>query len=444
MLKTPPPSVLKIAELIRATSASTNLNEAIILKEAKKLQKNWAGSSPPHAYLHLPRAKKPVINGTGIILHTGLGRAPLGSHVIERINQTLSSYIDLEFDLQTGKRGKRTAYLDALFETLNSFYKPVWTNNCASAVLLTLSTLKKTGLYQSVIMSRGEMVEIGGGFRIPEIMEEAGLKILEVGTTNRTSLKDFEKALKKWGPAIVCRVSPSNFTIEGFTESVEPFKLSTLCKKYRSPLLYDAGTLNGDELKRLPKGFDFVMSSCDKTFGGPQGGLICTTIKWQKLVLENPLFRAFRLEKISLVALEAALECHAMKTDRERIPVSHMLNSNLAQLEERVSRLLEKSDYKNFNLAKVSCVGSLGGGSTAHAKLPSLGLQIRPKTDDEKRGISTVSFSAANIVRRLRLGHTSLLLTVTDTFPTINLMTVFKDQDAKLLEALQHLDQTLS
>ncbi len=426
----PPPSVQSLAQTIKRMLPSP-LPDSVTMKLAKKLQKNWNGQISSEAVLELPQKRTPVINATGIVLHTNLGRAPLGATVIERIRQCLSGYTDLEINLSTGERGSRTSYLDSLFEILNPNYSPFWVNNNAAAVMLALSTLKnQTGL-SKMIISRGELVEIGGGFRVPEIMKSAGFELIEIGTTNKTALKDYRDALKL-NDAVVCVVHPSNFKIMGFTESVDLKELSSLCEKFKAPLLYDVGTLTADEIRKLPKGFDCITLSTDKTLGATQGGLMICKAKLQKQCLKNPLYRALRLSKLSLVALETAFEAHVDKLDRKVLPVSTMLNTEIDELGLRADEFL-KTKFKNFNLRKCSTLASVGGGSWPGETWPSVGLQIVPV---RKMG-------ANDIVNSLRKLKPVVLASVQNNLAELNLASIMRADLENLNLALQALDLKL-
>ncbi|MDZ4678087.1 MAG: L-seryl-tRNA(Sec) selenium transferase [Oligoflexia bacterium] len=423
-----PPSVTEIIKLLRK-EAPTELPNALLAQEARKIQKNKLKLGPL-VFNNLPTSRRSVINGTGILLHTNLGRAPLGQAVIDRINNVLAGYTNLEMDLQTGERGGRTAYLDVLFECLNQKYKPVWVNNNAAAVLLCLSTLKKTTGLTRMIISRGELVEIGGGFRVPEIMKEAGFDLIEVGTTNKTRLEDYKNALSE-APGVICCVHPSNFVMQGFVESVEPKNLIPLCSEFKVPLLYDAGTLDADEIRKLPDGFDFVSISTDKTLGGPQGGLIMAKPDVYKSLLKNPLYRALRLDKLSLTALEVTFEAHADKTDRLVLPISQMLNTNLKTLQERVREMM-KLPLQNFKLVEAFCQSSWGGGALPGQTWESVGISIIPikKANDQHQKITTY----------LRQNNPSVLASIVNGEVTINLTTVLSHQLEAVKKAIRNLD----
>jgi L-seryl-tRNA(Ser) seleniumtransferase len=428
-----PPSVSEITKLIKNLTETQNPSVAIIKKEAKKVQKEWDFIGELRNFNYLPSPRKNVINGSGILLHTNLGRAPLGQKVIERISATLSGYVDLEIDLQTGDRGGRTHYLDELATSFIPHYKTAWVNNCAAAVLLALNTLKKTTGLDRIIISRGELVEIGGGFRVPEIMEEAGLTLVEVGTTNKTRLSDYKDALKK-GPAIIGKIHPSNFSMDGFTESVSIEELIPLAEKFEAPLFFDAGTMTPEELRRLPSGITCITMSTDKTLGSIQGGLLLAPQKIQKKILKNPLYRALRLDKVSLTALEVAFEAHAEKKERKTLPLFEMLHTSVSTLNERAQDIL-KLELKNFRLEVTVCSASLGGGAQSE-NINSVGLRLIPNENSR--------FSPIRIIEGLRQGSPIILATIVQNYATINLLTVLPWQIETLKEALRNLDTRIA
>jgi L-seryl-tRNA(Ser) seleniumtransferase len=337
-------------------------------------------------------------------------------------------------DLGAGKRSKRTDYLDQMFKCLNSAYKPVWVGNCAAAVLLVLNTLKKRELYHSVLLSRGEMVEIGGGFRVPDIMSESGLNIIEVGTTNRTTIKDFERGLKKNQQSIVCRIHPSNFRMEGFTTSVDPRDLIQLSKKHRAPLIYDAGTLTQREITSVKSGFEAVTLSLDKTFGGPQCGLIMATPKLQLEILRNPMYRAMRLDKLSIVALESTLEIYLDKTDRQEIPLQKFFYADLEKTRMRAEKIMSMvSNSILLSFSAVPCVGQMGGGSIASDSFKSWGIEITSKKT-----------SLQKLNHFLQTAKTPMVASVSDGKILINLAAVFDKQDQEITHLLSAMKEHFS
>ncbi|MCC6277501.1 MAG: L-seryl-tRNA(Sec) selenium transferase [Oligoflexia bacterium] len=427
-VKNLPPSVQKIVEFLKADNPE--IAASVLKSRARELQENWTGwGAATHALKSEPIKK--VINTTGILLHTNLGRAPLGNQLLEKVFKKMNGYSNLELDLNTGKRGSRTSYLDAVVESLIPHYSPIWVNNNAAGVLLVLSTIKKATTLQSVILSRGELVEIGGGFRIPEIMKESGFNILEVGTTNRTRLSDYEMAVSK-EPAVIGCVHPSNFVIEGFTESVNPMDLIPLAQKRSVPLFYDVGSMSFQELIRIPKGFDFVMLSTDKTLGGPQGGLILARKPWDRKLKENPLYRAFRLDKLSLALLEEVFGAYSNKTDRALVPISQMLALTRNELESRL-RVISSMVFKNLKIMKTRASMSFGGGSWPGESWESAALEL-----------TSPLLSTQEITHLLRTGEPALLTTIRDEKVLMCLQTILNEDWDHFVLAIKRLDEKLN
>jgi L-seryl-tRNA(Ser) seleniumtransferase len=276
-------------------------------------------------------------------------------------------------------------------------------------------------------------VEIGGGFRIPDIMQESGFQVIEVGTTNRTRLKDYREALKKQKAAI-CSVHPSNFVIQGFTESVKPEELIDLAKEFDVPLLYDAGSLSYEELTCLKEGFDCITTSTDKTLGATQGGLILARKNLAKALAKNQLYRALRLDKLSIFLLEAALNAYANKTDERLIPLRRMLAVTPSELETRVLPLLSHR-FKNFSLEQTFVDVSFGGGSWPGETWQSIGLKLSFKNKNAKVDL---------IAQMLRTGKTPLLTRIKDGAIQISLQTILTEELPFLVVALNDLDKKLA
>src|SRR5271154_3058995 len=265
----------------------------------------------------LARSVQPVINATGVILHTNLGRAPLAAGVVEEFRRTATQYTNLEYDLEAGARGKRDVHTASLLERLTGAETAIVVNNCAAAVLVVLAALARGG---EVIVSRGELIEIGDGFRIPEIMEQSGAALREVGTTNRTRIADYESAINE-NTRVLLRVHPSNFQVTGFTEKPEVAELIALGKQRGIPVVEDLGSgclvdlssvgISEPTAKQsVEAGFSLVLFSGDKLFGGPQAGIIAGQKELVAKVRRHPLFRALRVDKLTIAALEATLRAY--------------------------------------------------------------------------------------------------------------------------------------
>ena len=279
----------------------------------------------------LSRSLQPVINATGVILHTNLGRAPLTETVVDEFRRSATQYSNLEYDLEAGARGKRDAHTSELLTRLTGAEAAIVVNNCAAAVLVTLAALAHGG---EVIVSRGELIEIGDGFRIPEIMEQSGAILREVGTTNRTHLADYENAINE-KTRVLLRVHPSNFKVTGFTDKPSLEELVALSKRSGLPLVEDLGSgclvdlsahgVSEPTVKQsVEAGVSLVMFSGDKLLGGPQAGVIAGKKELVTGVRRYPLFRALRVDKLTIAALEATLGAY-LRAAWDEIPTMRMI-----------------------------------------------------------------------------------------------------------------------
>src|SRR5277367_868617 len=295
----------------------------------------------------LAHSLQPVINATGVILHTNLGRAPLSAGVVEEFRRTATQYTNLEYDLEAGARGKRDVHTSSLLERLTGAEAAIVVNNCAAAVLVVLAALAKDG---EVIVSRGELIEIGDGFRIPEIMEESGAVLREVGTTNRTRVADYENAINE-KTRLLLRVHPSNFRITGFAEKPGLEELIALGQRRAIPVVEDLGSgclvdLSGVGISEptakqsVEAGFSLVLFSGDKLFGGPQAGIIAGQKELVAKVRRHPLFRALRVDKLSIAAMEATLRAY-YRGAWDEIPALRMIRATTEEITERSERLLK-------------------------------------------------------------------------------------------------------
>src|SRR5205809_6067198 len=279
----------------------------------------------------LSRSLQPVINATGVILHTNLGRAPLPETVVDEFRRTATQYSNLEYDLEAGARGKRDVHTEELLTRLTGAEAAIVVNNCAAAVLVTLAALARGG---EIIVSRGELIEIGDGFRIPEIMEQSGAILREVGTTNRTHLADYENAISE-KTRVLLRVHPSNFKVTGFTDKPSIEELVALSQQNGLPLVEDLGSgclvdlseygVSEPTVKQsIEAGVSIVMFSGDKLLGGPQAGIIAGEKELVARVRRHPLFRALRVDKLAIAALEATLGAY-LRAAWDEIPVMRMI-----------------------------------------------------------------------------------------------------------------------
>ena len=324
-------------------------------------------------------ALRRVINATGIILHTNLGRAPLPPEALQAVMQVAGGYSNLELDLESGTRGSRLAGVEPLLRTLTGAEAALAVNNCAAAVLLALAGLAAGG---EVIVSRGELVEIGGGFRIPDVIVQGGARLVEVGTTNRTRLADYRAAITP-ATRVLLKVHQSNYRIVGFTAEASLAELSGLAREAGLLLVHDLGSGALGPLGPLHEptardsiaaGSDVVAFSGDKLGGGPQAGLLVGRQAPIEQLRRHPLMRALRLDKMTLAALEATLRLHADPASASHLPVLRMLRQTVGQLHDRAARLCAMLD----GLARVEpSSGFTGGGTLPTDTLPSRAVVLR-------------------------------------------------------------------
>ena len=327
-----------------------------------------------------------LINGSGVILHTNLGRAPLGKEVLAAVQSSLQGYANLEYDLAEGNRGKRGEIVEKLICTLSHSEKSLVVNNNAGAIFLILNTLAKN---KEVIVSRGELVQIGGGFRIPEILEQSGAHLREVGTTNQTFIEDYEKAIND-NTALILKVHQSNFSMNGFVHQAEVKEIKKLGKRYNLPVIVDLGSgtfLNTENfgLKHEPTvqesirtGADIVCFSTDKLLGGPQGGVICGKEIYLEKISQHPLFRTLRVDKITLAILQEILLSYLKGEAVTKIPIWKMISCPLEKIATRSQNIcqeLKKEDIPAFTKEGETAIG---GGSLPGQTLPTKLIIIKP------------------------------------------------------------------
>lgn len=384
----------------------------------------------------LSRTLQPVINATGVILHTNLGRAPLAPAVLEEFRQTAIHYSNLEYDLEAGARGKRDVHTSELLARLTGAEDAIVVNNCAAAILVVLAALAKDG---EVLVSRGELIEIGDGFRIPEVMAQSGAILREVGTTNRTRLSDYENAITD-KTMLLLRVHPSNFQMSGFTDKPSVNELVELSKRRNIPLVEDLGSgclVNLSEYgideptvrQSVEAGVSLITFSGDKLLGGPQAGIIAGRKEFVQRVRRHPLFRALRVDKLIIAALEVTLGSY-QRGALDEVPAIAMIRATREEIEERcrnfIRELTSTLSMSGLDIEIVDGESLAGGGSTPAQSLPTKLVRIR----SDRR-------SAAQIEQRLRRGaNTSVIARVENGAVVLDLRTVFAEQEADLAEAL--------
>ena len=378
---------------------------------------------------------RPVINATGVILHTNLGRAPLSAAAIEHLREVSTQYSNLEYDLAAGARGKRDVHTARLLARVVGAEAAIVVNNNAAAIFLVLNTLAKGG---EVIVSRGELIEIGDGFRIPDIMAESGATLREVGTTNRTRLSDYESAINE-RTRLLLRVHPSNFRIVGFTARPTLEELVELGRRAGLPVFEDLGS--GCLVDLSPYGFDepvarasleagasVISFSGDKLLGGPQGGIIAGRRELVERIRRNPMFRALRVDKLTIAALETTLLAY-LRGAHEAIPALRMIALTTKEIEQRASAL-RKRVLKSLPAATVEIetrdgFSVLGGGSTPGQQLPTRLLAV-----------TSERWSSAELETRLRNCAPRVIARVEEDCLLLDLRTVLPEQDAALAAAL--------
>jgi L-seryl-tRNA(Ser) seleniumtransferase len=380
-----------------------------------------------------------LINATGVIIHTNLGRVLLSDRAKKAMLEVASSYSNLEYDLDAGKRGSRYVHTADLLCRLTGAEAAVVVNNNASAVILALTVLAKD---REVILSRGQLVEIGGGFRIPDIMVQSGARLVEVGTTNRTYLRDFEQAIDSTQTGLLLTVHSSNYQVIGFTTQPTLGELATLAQRYHLPLLEDLGsgtlldttpfglTHEPTIQESLAAGVDIVTASGDKLLGGPQAGLILGRADLINQIKKHPLIRAFRVDKTTLAALQATLLAYLEDKALEEIPVWRMIALQVGQLKRRVQRwkatLSQMGELPGVSLRVVDSLSTVGGGSLPGQTLPTKALAI---------SVSSVEALA----ERLRRTDPPLIGRIEDNQLLLDPRTVLPEQDKVMLAILSQI-----
>ena len=386
---------------------------------------------------------RPVINATGVILHTNLGRAPLSRAALEHVGEVSEGYSNLEFNLSTGERGKRDIHVDRLFaKLLNTGEREVSTivvNNNAAAVLLALNSLAEGG---EVLVSRGELVEIGGSFRIPDVMAKSGAILREVGTTNRTRIADYEGAISE-RTKLLLRVHRSNFQIVGFTEQPSLEELVALGRKHNIPVMEDLGSGELFDLRNvgvrgepmiadsLRAGVDVVTYSGDKLLGGPQAGMISGDPALVAKIRANPLFRALRVDKMFYAALEASLLAY-LREDFDSIPALRMMRipeDVLGQRAKQIATRLRES-RPTLILEVIESRSVLGGGAAPGSTLPTRVLAVKSE-----------GIGADELCARLRQWETPIIARVEDGRVLLDLRTVEPAQEEIIVAALESISK---
>ena len=410
---------------IELNNIISNLDEKIILNAKEKNSYNL----------------RPVVNATGIVIHTNLGRSLIGEEVLKQVGKTSTRYSNLEYNIENGTRGSRYSHLEDVVANIVGGEAALVVNNNAAAVLLVLSTVAKN---KEVIVSRGELIEIGGAFRIPEVMEQSGSKLVEIGTTNKTHLRDYENAITEETGALL-KVHTSNYRIMGFTSSVEAKELNDLKQKYNIPLIEDLGSGVLIDLSKygisyeptvtdsINNGVDIVTFSGDKLLGGPQAGIIVGKRKYIEAMKINPLTRAFRVDKFTIAALEATFRYYY---DEElaikNIPTLQMLTMSIEELQDKAIKLkacIEKNvSTLDFKISVEDEFSEVGGGSLPMEKLATKCLVLDP-----------LNMSVASFERNLRTYKTPVIGRVYKDRLYLDLRTIRLDDFSIITAAIEYV-----
>jgi len=388
------------------------------------------------------RGLRRVVNATGVVLHTNLGRAPLSDAARRAVAREAAGYCTLEYDAETGARGRRGARAEALLAELTGAEEALVVNNCAAAALLVLTALAREG---ETIVSRGELVEIGGDFRVPDVMAQSGTALVEVGTTNRTRLSDYERAVNE-RTRLLMRVHPSNYRIVGFTSSPALEELARLAHEHGLLLYEDAGSgalidlaphgLSGEPVikESIARGADVVTFSGDKLLGSAQAGLVAGRREVVERLRRHPLYRALRADKLALAALEATLEAYRRGDAAREVPALAMLAATRADIEARArvfaERLRSRLDQSTLDFEVIDGESAVGGGSAPTTHPPTALIAL-----------THGALSADTLDERLRQQAPPVVARILDDRLVLDLRTVAASEEDELLEALARLSQ---
>lgn len=451
------PSVEKLLQAVAETAAlPREMTAQVVRSEVAILREEATGGITPPAFEEAVRRVqrrldsvarsriRPVINGTGVMIHTNLGRAPLAASAGQALLDVSCQYNNLELDLDTGERGRRGRFAELALAVLTGAEAATVTNNCAAALILILRHLTG-GAAKEVVISRGQLVEIGGGFRVPEIMETSGAKLREVGATNKVTVADYRKAI---GPetAMLLRVHRSNFYMDGFVGEPETEELVALGRQHGLPVVEDLGSgamVATDRIapieheptpqELLAKGVDLVCFSGDKLLGGPQAGIICGKAGLIAGIKRDPMFRALRCDKLILTALQETVveylehsQGEGMDRSAAPLPLLQMLAAPLEGLQARAEALAAALSGLPLTAVPGTGTSRCGGGTMPRSSQPSVTLDLVPQ-----------GMSLAALARRLREGSPPVMGYVSSDRLKLDLRTVFPQQDEKLAAAIR-------
>ncbi|MEA2761063.1 MAG: L-seryl-tRNA(Ser) seleniumtransferase [Gemmatimonadaceae bacterium] len=402
--------------------------------DAQRTEEEWLASIASAVQILSQPSLRRVINATGVILHTNLGRAPLAETAVKAIADIAGGFSNLEYDLATGERGSRYSHCVGLLRQLTGAEDALVVNNCAAAMVLALNALAQR---KEVLVSRGELVEIGGSFRIPDIMARAGAKLVEVGTTNRTHDDDYRRAITPKTGAIV-KVHRSNFAIEGFTSDVSVDRLAFIAGEHGLPVIHDLGSGLMLSLEKyglrdeptaamaLASGASLVLMSGDKLLGGPQAGIILGTANLIARLRKNPFARAMRVDKLTLSALEATLRLYLEPERALRdIPVLSMLTAPLTEITARADALVARLREAGIEVTISESSATVGGGAFPTATIPSRAIVL--------------SRNAQETEQKLRLGDPAVIGRLSEGNLLLDLRSVLPHEDSLLADAIIRL-----
>lgn len=387
---------------------------------------------------------KRVVNATGVVLHTNLGRSLLNEEIMDNIKEVSINYSNLEYNIETGSRGSRYSHVEKELSKITGAEDCLIVNNNAAAVMLVLSTVAKG---MEVVVSRGELIEIGGSFRIPEVMEQSGAKLVDVGATNKTHLDDYERAIGEETGALL-KVHTSNYRIMGFTSDVDSKELYTLKKKYNLPLIEDLGSGVLIDLQKygmeheptvqdsLGKGVDVVTFSGDKLLGGPQVGIIVGKKEYIERMKRNPLTRAFRVDKLVISALETVLSYYIDEKEAvSKLPTLSMLTVTSEELGKKAKKLLKvikEIGLDELNIGIKDSVSQVGGGSLPMTELPTKVLSVDSKL-----------FSTGRMEETLRKGDIPIITRVYKDKLLFDLRTIKEDEFGLIAKEIEKMYKIL-
>lgn len=391
----------------------------VLLKRSRQIMIDW-----------LKPSLIPVINASGIIIHTNLGRAPLSTETINAMSEVSCGYSNLEYDLKGGKRGKRSMHAEELLRLLTGAESALVVNNNAAAVLLVLSALAS---HKRVVIAHSQLVEIGGGFRVPDVMRQSGAKLVAIGTTNRVHILDYENALKD-SPALVLSAHHSNFKIIGFTVEPDLAEIAKVCRAHETPLVYDIGSgalLDTENFglaheptiqEAMRAGVDVICFSGDKLLGGPQAGIIIGRNDLLEKIIKHPLSRAVRADKLCLAGISATLTHYLKGEALEKIPVWRMISMSTEMIRTRAESWKSSIGFGEI-LPGLSMVG---GGSLPEESMPTFLLSLEVKTPEQ-------------YVKKLRNLEIPIIARIEDDRVLMDPRTVLPEQDAIFVKEIKNL-----